>query len=271
MPCRSKRLSESISTINISIFENQHWEKILYSVIRARKKCIIYGFAHTTIRYWDLPYFRYPGVKSYPHLYPDKILHSSSINLPEDLSISPFFQLVEGTRISPSSDMTIYPSTNSVSKNLLILGSHCLHRSQQLLRITPLLKLSIPDICITYKPHPSCAVNSQYSDNFSTSNESIKLLSNVSDLVLTTEDTTACLDTLFLLKPTIVYAGSSSLTLSPLFPQHEHLHAYTKEELIEKIILAFKNPSSFLLSTDYLQQIYYTSSDSSRWKRFLNI
>ena len=209
----------------IYLAENQPWEMGLIASFRFKENILI-GFAHSTIRYWDLRYFN--DLKCYKPDDSDLIPRPNyfAVNGVNDMSLMsnsgyPGQDIieVESLRYLYLNDL-VYGDINSGNKVLLVLGDFL--RADTLFILSFLKSLEIQKcldgVEIVFKPHPSCNLKSDDLEGINARIEHHKLgdLILQADLVFTGNVSSAAAEAYSLGKKVITARNYKDLDMSPL-------------------------------------------------------
>lgn len=211
----------------VYLAENQSWE---YGVINSfqSKTCHLTGFAHSTIRYWDLRYFNDfrcylgNGVNVLPR--PDRF----AVNGLNDEALMLHFgypyqniEEVESLRYIYLNDFLSYPNKiESHNKTLLVLGDFLKTDTQFMLSFlrSPEVLESLYNVHIVIKPHPACPLTQKDIQGISASIEYSQLgeLIARADVVYTGNVSSAAVEAFCLGKNVISSKNPRGLDMSPL-------------------------------------------------------
>lgn len=242
--------------VGVYISENQPWEIALINKWRYHGHGKIIGTPHTTIRYWDLRYFY--DKRSYINkknnlLLPDylavngpvakKILLQS--NYPKDV-----IKEVEALRfiyLSNPINLKI-PKNKNLSKKIkvLVCGDFNKNTNNVILDWVSKLKQFLPNNYeITLKPHPAYPISFPKKYFFKISNLPLPNLLKDSDLVITSNITSAAVDAYCFGLPVIQLLDGVNFNTSPLL-DFSSMYARNAEELakcIKNIELGSREPA----------------------------
>ncbi len=263
----------------IYLYENQPWEIALISSFKVKKNLLI-GYAHSTIRYWDLRYFNDP-----------RSLKSNEINAmprPNFLAVNGFndksimiesgylakeIKEVESLRYLYLNDL-IEKSTNYKKDDkqiLLVLGDYLKSDTIAMLSLlkSPDVKSYLNNHKIIIKPHPACIIENHDIDGINAVIEYSDLADLIltADIIFTGNVSSAAVEAYFLEKKIISYRNFRELDMSPL-RGIEGIYFASDHE-------SFKSSLKYLLSHDspYVKKspVFKLNRNLDSWSRILNL
>jgi surface carbohydrate biosynthesis protein (TIGR04326 family) len=263
----------------IYLQENQNWEIPLLHFLKKNSKKKLIGFPHASIRFWDLRYFYAPNFlkKNNQNLYPrpdfiavngpisKKLL--SQISYPKNELIE-----VESLRYFHLLDSSVPKKINIKNNNnlpiILILGDYLEKNNYRLLKLLDLASKFLPaNINFIYKPHPS-QKNFNYkfkSIKLNVSNSHINLLLNKSDVVYSSNQTSASLDAYYSGVPVIISLFPEILNLSPVRNLPNAIFIHNNPNELAKEILNNLNKKYDISHKDH----FYLNKDLKYWNKLL--
>lgn len=222
------------------LMENQPWEVILNHFLEKYMKGPAFGFAHSTIRFWDLRYFsdprENPFLDSHSHRpSPTRILLNG--DLAKSLLIDNGFpetslSVVEASRYNYLRSLEQQLEHNA--SDIVVLGDSDVRANNTLLEIfRKALTLHQVDRRVLVRSHPICPLtNKQLGPlvgNIST--DSLLALLKSAAVVITTAGSSSSADSAALGIPTIVVLDAKELNNSPLRGKGITFEARNADEL----------------------------------------
>jgi len=276
-----KAALEEMPTQNKGFYvqENQAWE---YGLIHnwKNKHKLLYGFPHSTVKFWDLRYFNDQNVliKKYKNSIPmpDSIL----CNGPHALNLYTSQGYPKKELIKVESLRYLYlnklsrpkPNKKALTKcNLLLVGdflaNNTLKQLDTLKKSLPLIK--IKNLKITFKPHPACNINL---DNYSSlkmkiTYEDLKKILPYNDFIYTSSTTSAAVDAYYAGLIVISYLDGEELNLNPLRGYKNFFYCENEimlSSLLNDYIKIYKNKIKINKNA-----YFYINNDLDCWKKLL--
>jgi surface carbohydrate biosynthesis protein (TIGR04326 family) len=260
----------------IYLYENQPWELAL-SYFFNKKTKNIYGFAHSTIRYWDFRYYNSPNIfkKNSELLYPffsklivhgkNDLQNMSKFGFPNDK-----IKLAESLRyIYLKKYLSL--STKQRDKNtFLVFGDYLRSDTKFIIDLltTEKVKKALEYYKIIFKPHPHCLVKLK---EFNGLNVEIDFsnpgkLINKFDLVLTGNVSSVASEVITLGKKLICAKDLSRLDMSPLRGIKEISFAYDADSFLDEFRKKISDNEN-----RYQDNIFNLDTNLSSWRSILNI
>lgn len=238
------------------LFENQSWEKIMKNSLLNSN---IYGFIHSTVRFWDLRYTADTNIiNSNKKFYilntgegSKKILAINKIKLDKLIN-------VESLRYLKFKKIKKNISNNKI----LIVGDYIDAKNYELLKIINDCK-DINNIFV-YKNHPNKKINHQkFNTKIELFNDKLDEISNYG-FIICNYPSSAIIDFYLLNKKIITYYDLNDLNTNPLYFIENFTFFSNSFDLSE-----FINNKSDLIKNSLSRDFLYLNSDISMWKNFL--
>ena len=270
----AKNLSPKISKV-IFLSENQPWEKALIHSFKS-KTCKLIGFAHSTIRYWDLRYFNHPKNFKNEFIYklpiPDQLAVHGKLDK-KILSDSgyPPEAIIEVESLRYFYLKKFLHNMNKVTKGkkkLLVLGDYLTEDTKQILSILNDSKSDdvFKKIKIIIKSHPACPIKKADIKGLNAiiSESNLGKLISESDVIFTGNISSASLEAYCMRKKIISLKNIKGLNFSPL-------RGYEGVNFIDNDHTFVKTLKRLLFSSETLESKNYFNLDSDliRWKEIL--
>lgn len=259
----------------IYLAESQPWEMGLLASFKFKENILI-GFAHSTIRYWDLRY--YNDLECYksddfdliprPNYLAVHGVNDKSSLLKSGYPAQDIIE-VESLRYLYLNDL-VYKDNNSGNKVLLVLGDFLRADTMFILSFLRSQEIQeyLDEVEIVFKPHPACDLKSQDLKGINTRIEHNKLgdLILQADLVFTGNVSSAAVEAYSLGKKVITARNYKDLDMSPLrgfddvkfVSDHESFKSCLKELLNNK-------------KESKKSQFFQLNSNMDNWKKILDI
>lgn len=234
--------------LGIYIAENQPWEMVLIYAWKHNGHGRLIGSPHTTIRYWDLRYFH--DSRSY------NIKKINDMPLPDFLAVNgPVAKKIMLKNFYPTQklievealrflylDQRLKKLKRSKHKDqlrVLICGDFETKTTQTMLEWMQHVSQVLPNrILFIFKPHPAYYLKNSDLFRMETSNESLPALLASSDIVFTSNITSAAVDAYCSGLPVVQMLDATQFNTSPL-RNHGGRYARNPEELAEIISVGF--------------------------------
>lgn len=257
----------------VYLFENQPWEAALCYLWRTRFDGEIIGFAHATIRFWDLRYhFDNRLWSGALRNLPDKVaVHGPmSVNAltAGGLEVSRIVE-VEALRYSKPRIRTRVQSRKKSDLRVLILGDGLKSYTQfQVGLVDEALAMYDRSIKVEVKSHPNYLIQSDDFKNIEVSFAESNLYEALSkvNIVIASDTTGAALEAWAAGKVVICTLRPEGLNYSPLLGLDGVLFASTASQL-NKILTELTEHTSF--DTSDRMNCFNFASDLYRWKDLL--
>lgn len=232
------------------LMENQPWEVILNHLLKKYNKGPAIGFAHSTIRFWDLRYFSDPRDNPFRHPqnhrpFPDHILVNGDLAkslLRDNCFPESALSVVEATRYNYLHS-SVY-NAESDAGDIVLLGDSDVRANSTLLEVfRKALTLHSFDRRIQIRSHPICPLTEKQLGPLAkhVSTESLLSLFRSAAVVVTTAGSSSSADSAALGIPTIVVLDAKELNNSPLRGKNITFDARTADELA----LLLRSPTTF--------------------------
>ena len=211
----------------IYLAENQPWELGLINSFKSNG-CQLIGFAHSTIRYWDLRYFNDPrcyrddGPRALP--LPD-IFAVNGVNdrgLMEKFGYpAKVIEEVESLRYLYLNNLNSDVKSNkNENKTLLVLGDFLKIDTEFMLSMlrSPEVQENLSELEVVIKPHPACPLTLKNIEGIDASIEysDLEELISLADIVYTGNVSSAAVEAVHLEKKVISARNPRKLNISPL-------------------------------------------------------
>tara|TARA_B100001093_G_scaffold420282_1_gene412131 strand:+ start:6426 stop:8267 length:1842 start_codon:yes stop_codon:yes gene_type:complete len=258
----------------IYLAENQPWEMGLIASFK-NKENILIGFAHSTIRYWDLRYFNDSkcyksddsGFIPRPNYLAVNGVNDMSLMLQSGYPDKDIIE-VESLRYLYLNDLV---NRDSISRNkvLLVLGDFL--RADTMFILSFLKSLEIQEcldgVEVVFKPHPSCHLKSNDLDGINARIEHNKIgdLILQADLVFTGNVSSVAAEAYSLGKKVITARNYKDLDMSPLrgFDDVKFVSDHQSFKSCLKELLHDTNKAKKL-------QFFQLNSNMDNWKKLLD-
>ncbi len=262
----------------IYLSENHSWEQGLISSFKSERRKLT-GFAHSTIRYWDLRYFN--DIKNYQNtgIYSKPIPDNFAVNGLNDKSMMIKFgypdnkiQEVESLRYLYLNNLISKKekSEKNETKTLLVLGDYLKSNTMFMLSFLKSNKVSRILECtnVIIKPHPACPIKSEDIVNINAKIED-SFIGNLilkADIVFTGNVSSAAVEAYSLGKTIISVRDLENLDMSPLRGVKNVKFVSDEENL--KLTL-----NEALLNNENQQNIQFFNldQDMTSWKEVLDL
>ena len=233
--------------LGIFIQENQPSELIFIHCWKKARHGQLIGIPHTTVRYWDLRYFYYSKTflsKTRLNLpRPDKVgvngIYAFDMYKNWGYPLNELMQLealrylhlancIEGEKTQNSSNI----------QRILICGDFLKSTNEKILFIiSQALKNSLHKYNVTFKPHPAFLYNYKvFPKEFEISEGILSELLLNCDLVITSNNTSAAVDSYYIGKPVIQVLDGNFFNISPLRGINGNVFFASSDCQIKKII-----------------------------------
>jgi len=227
------------------LMENQSWEIILLNLWRRYNHGKIFGFIHSTIRFWDLRYFKLKKKLHSINQNPDKILFNS--NFYRKIAIQNYYpkkrcEVVEALRYINLKQQNHKKYNN---KKILIIGDIDNDENFFLMNKISNIYKKINNYLFYYKPHPANTVKMIF--ELKKINKKIIFLNNSSQLnysdfeaVICSNGTSATLDCII---KKVKFCTIKSYDALDLFPLNDDIKSKIQLSTENEIILFIKKKS----------------------------
>lgn len=277
--CESAMKSLPRQRIGVYLQENQGWEFGLVQAWKALGHGQIVGCPHSTIRYWDLRYFfdprSYSRKVSHPLPLPDKIAVNGSAAARAYLAgqyPADGLREVEALRYLylDGFNVTSRAGSESIKRafRLLVLGDYLSRCTQVQMRLLEHAVVSMPaGLSILVKPHPACPINPEDYPRvpMTVTTAPIGTLLSESDVVYTSEMTSAAVEAYCVGLPVISVRDPNTLNMSPLRECEGVVFVSTPVELAH----ALNSASSTRYAARKKHEFFTVDASLPRWKHLL--
>lgn len=251
--------------IGLYLYENQAWEKCLISSWNKFKHGKLIGVAHSTVRFWDLRYFKSKKILRNPismkNEFPNNIAVNGTLASSALLKGGYDKKLLLKTEALRFLYLNKYlDNKNNIKskkiKKILLIGDIDKKNTIELLRSINTIKSQIKEYNITFRSHPGQILDNQAKIlNILNSRERLLEVDiNRNDMVIVSGSSSVALEVLFLNKPLVVYLSKDKLNLSPLSDFKEIHFASTPKSLLESIISSKYNTNIIKKDSFYLDK-----------------
>lgn len=260
--------------------ENQGWEFGMIHAWKSKGHNDLFGFPHSTVRFWDFRYFfdsrSYVRTEINDLPLPDRVACNGKVSLelfengeyPRDKIVQ-----VESLRYLYLENKPYKASTLGVTKSrrLLVLGDYVpINTDKQLRLLEKAIALLQKEVMITLKPHPACPIIfSNYPKlNMTIGTAAIGELLEENDLVYTGMVTSAAVDAYCSGLNVITFLDGDQLNLSPLRGRVERGVTFvtTPQELAKSL----ECPQSYCNSGNvHNEEYFFLDSELPRWRHLL--
>ncbi len=259
------------------LFESQAWERALIHAWRKHKHGELIAVVHSTVRFWDLRYYKDPRIIASKDTYsmpqPDITLLNGKAATDAFLSVNfPKEKMAECEAIRYEYLCKLdHRQTNrdkSARTKVLILGDYMASGTNNLLR---LLEDSVQhltsEVTFTIKPHPSCPVSIENYPRLSLDlvTDPLSLIICNYDIAYSSNMTSASVDAYLAGLPVIIMLDAFELNFSPLRNQEGAFFVSSSEELVSAIFSAVRNEKYKNTSEDF----FFLDPCMPRWKNIL--
>jgi surface carbohydrate biosynthesis protein (TIGR04326 family) len=264
--------------LGLYLCENQGWE---YALLHAWKKYnhgTLIAVPHSTVRYWDLMYFR-----EFPQLGPpggDGPLGPDLIAVNGKMARSALTGAVKNTGqiievealrylyLRDKKKPAVKKNPSNVNMNLIVLGDFTLEKTLNMLRlVSNAMSKSDRVIEVTLKLHPACKLD-KIKDLF----PYIKLKSGSleqqlieSDIAFCSNTTSASLDAAILGLPVVVMLDGTDFNFSPLRDCDNVKYIKNTTDLVEALASPDKYKPHILVD-----DIFYLDPKLPRWQNLIS-
>lgn len=251
--------------IGLYLYENQAWEKCLISSWNKFKHGKLIGVAHSTIRFWDLRYFKSKNFLrnqiSLNSEFPNNIAVNGTLAMNALLRGGYDRKLLLKTEALRFLYLNKYLENKNNNKrkkikNILLIGDIDKKNTTELIRSINIIKSQIREYNITFRSHPGQILNNQ-ANKLNILNSRERLLEvdiNRNDMIIVSGSSSVALEVLFLNKPLVVFLSKDKLNLSPLSDFKEIHFASTPKSLLESIISSKHNKNIIKKDSFYLDK-----------------
>jgi surface carbohydrate biosynthesis protein (TIGR04326 family) len=265
--------------LGIYIAENQPWELALIHAWKITGHKYLIGVPHTTIRNWDLRYFNdyrcYLEKNSNRFPMPDAL----AVNGPAAYNTLTYGGYPKGNLIQVEALRFLHLNRTSKHKErprnkrplrVLICGDFLEKTSLKILSLIAIASQSMPsETEYVFKPHPAYPLNL---DKFclikiQVRNDKLEDLFIESDVVITSNITSAAVDAFFSGVKVIQVLDGNSFKSSPLLDMHIITYVKNPRELVEEIG-KFENFSE--IESDP-KTYFHLNEDLIRWRELLRL
>lgn len=248
------------------LLENQGWEKCLNILWKKYNHKILAGYLHSTIRFWDLRYFKYNkdfDTKQNPDIFLFNGKYSKNIGI-KNYYPSKKSKEVEAVRYNH----LLKVNKIKVKKNkILIIGDMNNYENHFVANQVAKIKYLFPRKKFYYKPHPSNTgkMISELKNKF----RFLKILKPITKVdfanyikIICTNSTSAILDCIIQKQDFCSIRSYSTLDLFPIDDQKlQKKRIFSSNELIKFL----KNKNKVNLVQDYL----HLNKDLTNWKKII--
>lgn len=262
--------------VSIYLLENQGWEACFNGAYKSYDHLgPVIGIPHSTIRYWDLRYFNFKQIYKEPSSYfyssPDLIgvngPYAKESLLRGGYPSESIIELEALRYLDNLEDISkIENKKNDLNSiNMLILGDYSFNKTnQQIKLLEKAYKKTQQNIKFFIKPHPACPINiDAYELKLELVSDSLDHLLNESDLVYTSNTTSAAVDAFCRGVPIITYLDNNDFNLSPLRGSGDVSFVSSSFDLTNIL-----NSSSKKIGNVY-KDYFYSETSLSRWMNCL--
>lgn len=267
----------------VLLYENQPWELCLMSAWRRHCNRPLVGFAHTTIRFWDLRY-AIPGmalgIPSDLCPVPDLIAVNGpaarkaarGFGIPDD-------RLVDVEAVRYLSEIPGYPRVPIKSRSLgsplrvLLLGEYDSNAFQRQLHfINTVYDPPVGDVTFVVRPHPAQRSFMSPSSSFALCPPSSSLAECIEqcDGVLVGETSSVVLEALNSGLPLAIMADSMMLPTNPISAWSSNFTLSTPADLRKWLESLLQNPHALVPSVSP-KDYYFLDPDLPRWAEVLGL
>tara|TARA_B100000401_G_C52809180_1_gene722742 strand:- start:639 stop:2468 length:1830 start_codon:yes stop_codon:yes gene_type:complete len=249
--------------VGIYLLENQAWEKSLISSWNKFNHGGLIGVAHSTIRFWDLRYFRSKKYLENKILlkneFPNHIAVNGMLSMNALLKGGYNRELLIKTEALRFLYLNKY-KTNKYKrkkiKKILLIGDIDKNNTMDLLSSINTIQSKIIGHNITFRSHPGQVLKNEANQlgiNNSNEKELVKDI-NRNDLIVISGSSSVALEVLILNKPLVVFFSNDKLNLSPLSDFKEIHFVSTPKNLLESIIRSKHNKKLIKKNSLYLDK-----------------
>ncbi len=260
----------------IYLQENQAWENALIYAWRVNNHGFLIGYAHATIRYWDLRYFfdnkTHNFITDMPKPIPDLFalngLNAIEIfqknGIPQDKIVS-----VEALRYLYLNNNPDYLENNR-NNNLLVLGDYDINTTRrQLNLLNQIIFLIDSSITITFKPHFTCPIEKLgfINSRIQVTNKPLNLILKNFNTAFVGSSTSSILDAYYSRLNIIVLLPFKDFNFCPLYGKNDIQFVSTKEHLLT--LVNSKKTNVFVDRN--VNDFFFLNSDLSKWGTLLKL
>ena len=257
------------------LFESQSWERALINAWRKNKHGELIAVVHSTVRFWDLRYYKDPRIivsnDKYSMPQPDIVLLNGQVAKDAFLSVSfPKEKMAEceAIRYEYLFKLGIRKENKNKKISVLILGDYTAGGTNNLLSLLDDCSQHIDsNVSFTVKPHPSYPVSIEDYPKLCLSLVTGSLSSIISDydLAYCSNMTSASVDAYLAGLPVIITLDSHKLNFSPLRNQGNISFVSSTEELLSALRNAIKHKNN----RQELNNYFFLDPGLPRWRKIL--
>lgn len=259
--------------------ENQSWEASLIQTYRAQHKGSLIGFAHSTIRFWDLRYYTdskiFLSKKDKLNSLPDKVAVNGDAGLealtqsgyPKDNVVEVETLRYNQNSVGQRSGKASRPISRK-SLLLLVLGEYERDNTRFHLKLLNEASNRLPfSIECIVKPHPNCPVEPKEYPNLKIelTGEDIEGLVKRTDVTYVSEVTSAGIDAYLNGAKVVSSLKAHALNMSPLLNFEGVFFVRTSEQLTSTLEVLYSSKNTLQKKTNY----YNIDRALPRWKKLL--
>jgi surface carbohydrate biosynthesis protein (TIGR04326 family) len=264
--------------LGLYLCENQSWEYALLHAWKKHNHGTIIAVPHSTIRYWDLMYFRefpqaYPGGNSGP-LRADLIAVNGKmarLTLKGAVTHTGEIIEVEALRYLYLQNKKKYAekkNTVNVSTKLLVLGDFSPEKTTNMLRlVSDAISESNKVIEVTLKSHPACKLDKieNLFLGIKVKSDSLQQQLMKSDIAFCSNTTSASLDAAIIGLPVVVMLDGTDFNFSPLRDCANVKYIRNATDLLEVLESPNKNRPDV-----QIDDIFYLDPKLPRWQNLVS-
>lgn len=265
--------------IGVYLLENQGWESGMCHAWKSNQHGEMIGFAHSTVRYWDLRYFfdsrSYHAKNKYLMAMPDRVAVNGPVAqeayLEGGYPSKDLFE-VEALRYiylgMVDKRHLMSQSFSERPRKVLILGDYLLSNTLHQMKLLREIADDLPNIELTVKPHPACPIIvGDYPElKLKFSDQSLSDLLEDFDAAYTSNSTSGAVDAYSAGLKVISVLDPATLNLSPLRGIAGVRFVSSSEMLRDALLEEWSTIS------DLGERVQYFNVDSSlpRWQALLS-
>jgi surface carbohydrate biosynthesis protein (TIGR04326 family) len=273
-------LKKSIGNTQIILYpyENQSWEKIM--LFHFNIKTV--GYAHSTIRFWDLRYYISINTSYVPKFIAvnGKISKNNLEHFVEDLDKFAILE-VEALKYLDQihkpillSDIVSTRIEYNMSPNFLFLGDYINRISEEVFNILNsfyfLNKSPFTHSNFAFKNHPATKTLKLPFYFHDVSDIALNNSIHLYDIIITTSTSTSSLDAYMANKLVLIYYDESNLHLTDFHSEEEGLYFFKNLDELQNILLKYSYIKNISFNMRLIDNFFYTDTNLLFWNKALN-
>ncbi len=255
--------------IGLYLLENQAWESIMIKAWKYYKHGTIIGSINSTVRDWDLRYFKPNNYKKNNSYYPDFIAVNGELNK-KLISKNKFINSkkiipVEAVRYNYLQNIV---TRKKIYRSVIIFGDISIKINYEILNdLEKSLKQIKKKYIFYFKPHPTLPkkiVDNLFKRfNFLKNINNFNINYNQFEYCICSETTSAVIEAIYFRLKTIIYVSKNSINLSPLPPKLWKNYGYSDKDFVNFFQNSSKNKKIMI------NRLIDINSKNNKWLKFL--